>query len=449
MNCKMLLLTSSMRRVSNSIPVRQALRSRLLSSQSWLQSQEHCWDNQNRSNFETGLRSDSLTTILVVLSGMGLYQYSNSDSSICFADSDGEAAPVAKKKSGFLIFGDDYRRKVFFKYEKRIRTMSPPEKVFEYFASIKSPGKEVMMNGADLMRAIIPVFPPWESDCIRVGSLKGEAVGSTLHCAPSEFFMLFDTNNDGLISFPEYIFFVTLLSIPESCFSVAFKMFDLDNNGEIDREEFKKVMSFMRTHNRQGGKHRDGLRIGLNVSSAVENGGLLENFFGKDGNTCLKHDKFVEFLRDLHEEILRLEFAHYDFKSRGTISAIDFAFSMVASADIGDIDMFVARVRELHDDPRLASVRFTFEEFKSLAELRKKLQQLSLAIFAHGKLNGLLTKQDFQRAAFQVCEITLSENVVDMIYFVFDVNKDGNLSSEEFVRVLQKRERDGSLPWET
>lgn len=28
-----------------------------------------------------------------------------------------------------------------------------------------------------------------------------------------------------------YIFFVTLLSIPESSFSVAFKMFDLDNNG--------------------------------------------------------------------------------------------------------------------------------------------------------------------------------------------------------------------------
>ncbi|KAL8126094.1 hypothetical protein AgCh_013396 [Apium graveolens] len=64
-----------------------------------------------------------------------------------------------------------------------------------------------------------------------VGSLKGEWSPGDLQCAPSEFFMLFDTNNDGLISFSEYIFFVTLLSIPESSFSVAFKMFDLDNNG--------------------------------------------------------------------------------------------------------------------------------------------------------------------------------------------------------------------------
>ncbi|RYQ98510.1 hypothetical protein Ahy_B07g086240 isoform C [Arachis hypogaea] len=45
--------------------------------------------------------------------------------------------------------------------------------------------------------------------------------------------MLFDTNNDGVISFPEYIFFVTLLSVPESSFTVAFKMFDLNNNGQL------------------------------------------------------------------------------------------------------------------------------------------------------------------------------------------------------------------------
>ena len=45
--------------------------------------------------------------------------------------------------------------------------------------------------------------------------------------------MLFDTNNDGVISFLEYIFFVTLLSIPESSFTVVFKMFDLNNNGQL------------------------------------------------------------------------------------------------------------------------------------------------------------------------------------------------------------------------
>lgn len=63
------------------------------------------------------------------------------------------------------------------------------------------------------------------------------------------------------------------------------------------------MMALMRTQNRQASRHRDGMRIGLKVSGSVEDGGLLEYFFGKDGKTCLKHGKFVEFLRDLHGEV--------------------------------------------------------------------------------------------------------------------------------------------------
>lgn len=62
-------------------------------------------------------------------------------------------------------------------------------------------------------------------------------------------------------------------------------------------------MALMRTQNRQASRHRDGMRVGLKVSGSVENGGLLEYFFGKDGKTCLKHGKFVQFLSDLHGEV--------------------------------------------------------------------------------------------------------------------------------------------------
>lgn len=63
------------------------------------------------------------------------------------------------------------------------------------------------------------------------------------------------------------------------------------------------MMALMRTHNRQGAVHRDGLRTGMRVSGHVEDGGLLENFFGKDGQGSLPHDKFVTFLRDLQDEV--------------------------------------------------------------------------------------------------------------------------------------------------
>ncbi|XP_030452701.2 calcium uptake protein, mitochondrial [Syzygium oleosum] len=344
------------------------------------------------------------------------------------------------------LFGDAYRRKVFFNYEKRIRLRSPPEKVFEYFASFRTPEGEILMKPADLMRAVVPVFPPSESDLVRDGYLIGERNPGELRCGPSEFFMLFDVNNDGLISFKEYIFFVTLLGIPESSFSVAFKMFDIDNNGEIDKQEFKKVMSLMRAHNRHGARHRDGRRTGLKVSGSVEDGGLVEYFFGTDGKACLRHDKFVQFMRDLHDEMLNLEFAHYDYKQRGTISAKDFALSMVASADMKHLHRLLDRVDRLDKEPHLTNVHISLEEFKNFAELRKKLQPFSLALFSYGEVSGLLTRKDFQRAASQVCGISLTDNVVEVIFHIFDFNQDGNLSSKEFVRVLRRREKDIANP---
>ncbi len=76
-------------------------------------------------------------------------------------------------------------------------------KVFEYFASFRSPDGELLMKPGDLMRAVVPVFPPSESNLVRDGHLRGERNPGELHCAPSDFFMLFDVNSDGLISFKE------------------------------------------------------------------------------------------------------------------------------------------------------------------------------------------------------------------------------------------------------
>ncbi|XP_071729579.1 calcium uptake protein, mitochondrial-like [Rutidosis leptorrhynchoides] len=395
---------------------------------------------------------ESLTSGIVVVGlsfGICYFNYASDQPNSHFAYAESRYEPMESESKPIYIVPESYRRKVFFKYEKRIRMQSSPEKVFEYFASHRSADGESFMTPADLMRAVVPVFPPSEAARVRGGSLKGDRVATELHCPPSKFFMLFDTNNDGLISFAEYIFFITLLSIPESSFSIAFKMFDLDNNGKIDKEEFTKVMALMRSQHRQGSRLKEGPRIGLKVSTPIENDGLLEYFFGKDGNLSLAHDKFNQFLKDLHNEILALEFAHYDYKSRGTISARDFALSMVASADMGDVNKFLDRVDQLNDEPNVSNIRITFEDFKKFAELRTQLRPLSLAIFSYGTVNGLLTKKDFQRATKQVCGIALSDNVIDVIYYLFDVNRDGRLSWEEFLRVLQRREEDKLQPKET
>lgn len=61
------------------------------------------------------------------------------------------------------------------------------------------------MTPGDLMRAVVPVCPPYDSNRVREGSLRGEQLPGELQCAPSKFFLLFDTDGDGLISFAEWV----------------------------------------------------------------------------------------------------------------------------------------------------------------------------------------------------------------------------------------------------
>lgn len=75
---------------------------------------------------------------------------------------------------------------------------------------------------------------------------------------------------------------------------------------------------------------------------------------------------------------------------------------MVASADMSHLGKLLERVDELNNEPCFKDVRIRFEDFKNFAELRKKLLPLSLALFSFGKVNGLLTRDDFQRAASHV-----------------------------------------------
>lgn len=40
-------------------------------------------------------------------------------------------------EQGFQLLSPERRRRTFFTYEKRIRELSPPDKTFDYFASVK------------------------------------------------------------------------------------------------------------------------------------------------------------------------------------------------------------------------------------------------------------------------------------------------------------------------
>ena len=62
-------------------------------------------------------------------------------------------------------------------------------------------------------------------------------------------------------------------------FEIAFRMFDLNGDGDVDAEEFDKVQDIIRQTTSNGKKHRDHVNTGNTIKKM--NSALANYFFGK------------------------------------------------------------------------------------------------------------------------------------------------------------------------
>ena len=72
----------------------------------------------------------------------------------------------------------------------------------------------------------------------------------------------------------------------------------------IDITEFTKIMQLMRKRNKEK-ISKTGNRLPTRKSlDSPQNVKLLKYLFGNDGNKVLQHREFIQFLMDLHDEVI-------------------------------------------------------------------------------------------------------------------------------------------------
>nr|CAG4640633.1 EOG090X017M [Eulimnadia texana] len=171
-----------------------------------------------------------------------------------------ELAEVEKPKKGKVGFRD---RKII-EYENRIRQFSTPDKVFRYFATLQvihpNGESEIYMTPDDFLRSITPGMKQPEGlglDQFKRFDSKhfSETVAEELGLEENSIF--FKLGSSGLISFSDYIFLLTVLSTSRRHFEIAFQMFDLNGDGNVDSEEFDQVAALLRQTTSVGNRHRD------------------------------------------------------------------------------------------------------------------------------------------------------------------------------------------------
>ncbi|ERE87252.1 calcium uptake protein 1 [Cricetulus griseus] len=239
------------------------------------------------------------------------------------ADAGTESYPEEKKKkrSGF-------RDRKVMEYENRIRAYSTPDKIFRYFATLKvinEPGEtEVFMTPQDFVRSITPNEKQPEHlglDQYIIKRFDGKKIAQEREKFADEGSIFYTLGECGLISFSDYIFLTTVLSTPQRNFEIAFKMFDLNGDGEVDMEDHTEsrggdtillqVQSIIRSQTSMGMRHRDRPTTGNTLKSGLCSA-LTTYFFGADLKGKLTIKNFLEFQRKLQHDVLKLEFERHD-----------------------------------------------------------------------------------------------------------------------------------------
>ncbi|XP_045153025.1 LOW QUALITY PROTEIN: calcium uptake protein 1, mitochondrial-like [Echinops telfairi] len=340
-----------------------------------------------------------------------------------------------KKRSGF-------RDRKVMEYENRIRAYSTPDKIFRYFTTLKvirEPGEsEVFMTPQDFVRSITPNEKQPEHlglDQYIKKCFDGKKISQEREKLADEGSVFYTLGECGLISFSDYIFLTTVLSAPQRNYGIAFKMFDLNGDGEADMEEFEQVQSIIRSQTSMGVRHRDRPTPGSTLKTGLCSA-LTTYFFGTDLKRKLTIKNFLEFQRKLPHDVVKLEFECHD-PVDGRIAERQFGGMLLACSGVQSKKL-TAMQKQLKRHFKEGK-GLTFQEVENFFTFLKNINDVDTALSFYHMAGASLGKVTMRQVARTVAKVELSDHVCNVVFALFDCDGNGELSNKEFVSIMKQR----------
>ncbi|EDV99202.1 GH13723 [Drosophila grimshawi] len=339
----------------------------------------------------------------------------------------------------------DATQTIIIEYENRIRQFSTPDKVFRYFATIQVPvaddRHEVYMTPTDFLTSMTPGMK--QPDGLGLDQYRRydpKSVGDQLNLQLEKNSIFYKLGSYGLITFSDYIFLLTVLSISRRHFEIAFRMFDLNGDGDVDCEEFEMVATLVRQQTSMGTRHRDHANTG-NTFKGV-NSALITYFFGPNMDEKLTIEKFLDFQEQLQREILSLEFERKEPNEEGKITEADFAELLLAYAGYPPKkkQKKLKRVKRRFRDH---GTGISEQDYLDFFHFLNNINDVDTALTFYHIAGASIDQQTLQHVAKTVAMVNLSDHVVDVVFTIFDENNDNQLSNKEFISVMKNRVQRG------
>lgn len=352
-----------------------------------------------------------------------------------------------KKDSEAKISKKSFRNRKIIQYENRLRQFSTPDKIFRYFATaqvmnVKSNEYEVFMTPNDFLRSI--TYGVIQPEGLGLDSYnKYDSKLSKLELNLSEGSIFKRLSPKGLISFSDYIFLVTMLSTPTRHFEIAFHMFDIDGNGNIDIGEFEHLQGIIRNQTSIGQRHRDTHMTGSVIKG---NSTLNEYFFGTDKSELLTVRKFIDFQQRLQTECIEKEFEFHAHKTRASdnqkiISDLSFCEMILAYAGFNGTKtkQMLKRVADMFNETKKGQNGVTLKEYQDFFQVLRSIHDIDTALKFYSIAGASIDKGILKHVAKTVANIELSDHILEVIFHLFDEDGDGKLSQKEFIQVMKKK----------
>jgi solute carrier family 25 aspartate/glutamate transporter 12/13 len=279
---------------------------------------------------------------------------------------------------------------------------------FDKYASLEKGGLKYM-TADDFLKAITAVA---NTDAHPRGALDEDKF--------RVLFRMADVDKNNLITYQEYVNFENAINKPDAEYMLAFTIFDRDGNGKISKSDFQKVVetSFLDA----------AIPFDFNCD-------LVRLYFGK-GENELTYNQFTQLLKDLQQERVRQEFRYYDKDGSGYIPAERFAHILSG--------IKLRRVPE-HIKQNLAAVsslnkgtpyegQVSYAQFVACNDMLLHIPSYARVIRAAsvGAGKKAVSKDEFIREAHKSTSIEITPMEVDIIFALFDADKDGKLSLSDF-----------------
>ncbi|KAM9729029.1 calcium uptake protein 2, mitochondrial isoform 2-T2 [Menidia menidia] len=237
--------------------------------------------------------------------------------------------------------------------------------------------------------------------------------------------------DNGLISYTEYLFLLTILTKPRTGFHIAFKMLDVDGNEHVDNKEFLKLKKIISKSKRR--QPKDASEAPAEEEACV-NTTLQAYFFGRKGDDKLQYKEFHRFMEDLQAEVQEMEFLQFS-KGMDTMRREDFAEWLLHYTNEEDNEVYWENMRKKIP----AGQSITFDEFKAFCLFTNNLEDFAFSMKMVTEANRPVGMAQFRRAVKIATGHELSESVLDTVFKLFDMDGDNCLSHKEFMGVMTDR----------